>query len=267
MGYFQRWRISKEWIEEDHPRHPPGSPEGGQFAAKELAAAAGRELVGTPGNQRRFFMGSREERSKRGDIVMVNDRPHLVVLAEKPRRVTEDEIEDLDAWSEYPRGPGWYQVVTLQEVAMLPAEKQRAAVKDTAQQAHDFLEEIMRTNYKSDKWHRVPEREASERGLPREFLSRLRVNEMTNSGADLDRGTLTVTADEVWFYHGGSYDDYRASAAVSRDPEIRRQALDLITRVDAFAVVEERGVKQLSAAVAERGRAPARRRVTLQRLG
>jgi hypothetical protein len=43
-----------------------------------------------------------------GDIVDRTDGPYLVISVEQPYLITDDDIEDRDAWARYRHGGGWY---------------------------------------------------------------------------------------------------------------------------------------------------------------
>ena len=97
------------------------SHEAAQKASAEqihaLAAKHGRTLA--PDAKPRSFQrtlghGKRAEVERRGglpeigEVIQGSKGPVMVVGVGKPEFVSDDWIEDMDAWSTYPDGPGWY---------------------------------------------------------------------------------------------------------------------------------------------------------------
>lgn len=111
--------------------------------AAALAAKHGRTIRGdgkTVYYTRNVGHGKRAEVEKRGVGISVGDvidskkwgGPMLVTKVGKPFFISDDHIEDADAWSEYPDGPGWY--ATYEAVPVNEVEKETAArtAKETA---------------------------------------------------------------------------------------------------------------------------------------
>lgn len=64
-----------------------------------------------------------------GEIRMREDGPWLVIAVERPYFVSDDSIEDMDAWSSFEQGAGWYQAYTAIPVNRTPEEQAKADAK------------------------------------------------------------------------------------------------------------------------------------------
>jgi hypothetical protein len=107
----------------------PEAPAAPQSAGPDKHHESARSLGYTPAGPARYHTrslghGRRAEIERRDDTPKVGDHfvskkhgPMVVVESGRPEFISDDHIEDMDAWSEYPEGPGWYSSYTAVPVS------------------------------------------------------------------------------------------------------------------------------------------------------
>ncbi len=156
--------------------------------------------------------GAEEAKQRRGDVIRAAGGRRVLVLSSTVEFWSEDMEEDMGQ-------PGadasWKNLVTGVEVAPDAAESaadaEREAARRDGEQVTAALEEIRK------RLAYVPEQDARRVADGRVAA---KVTVRFGSLAMHDDGELSLTTDgEVCWYHPGYYDDYRAVAGSSRDPQ------------------------------------------------
>lgn len=113
----------------------------GNVVAREHADLATRHRrTARPGEKLGFRR--HEGRQKVGSVIRRKDGMHLVVESSPLRHVSEAYIEDMDAWGEYPKGPGRYSSYTTIPVEETNAERREREGKESAKSARQEAAEV-----------------------------------------------------------------------------------------------------------------------------
>lgn len=145
--------------------------------------------------------------------------PMLVVSVDKPDFVSDDHIEDMDAWSDYKDGAGWYADYTAVPVNET-ADEAAARKKKEAEAKAQAAAEAAKRKESDDKWSDVskhPEVHSLPGGLPE-----LKWETVSSEYGQFGRGTTTYsiatlpTGEKIGRKSTSTYDDRRESYFVPK---------------------------------------------------
>ncbi len=214
----------RRYIErQNQKRSAPPAAAAAQIDPVAAAARWGREAVaGAQVKTSETLMSDRHDTpTADGTVCWILDTLYVQVSHDQPCYMGEDELDDLCRHGER---PGWrYQ---WRGVAVVPTEEElRARAQDEAERRAAKELAAERAALIPQWWSDCHQGERAE-ALPDCAACVLRARGGESHGIDF--GSLYVVGDDVWYYHGGSYDDYRETIRVHRGmaaallPEIER---------------------------------------------
>lgn len=217
--------------QKDQPESPQKkTPTENKLAEKyrDILDSESRELRGENPKAKSFqsFVGHGKRRhvegneEQVGEILDRSDGPWLVVESEKPYFISDDDIEDQDAWSSFPEGAGWYASFTAVPVQPSSHEASRKSYDQRRVKAHKDAEQfvIAFEGIEGDEAARPKDQK------PRAVIASSWQSNSTAAGGS--NGSISVYGDDVYYYHPGHYDDYRSVQRKNRDPELAQKIVD-----------------------------------------
>jgi hypothetical protein len=115
-----------------HGRTPRGNGRASSFTAHA-------------GHGRRAQVEANYEQRQPGDIIHRKDGPWMVTESSRPHFVSDDHIEDMDAWSNFKQGAGWYAEYKAVPVEPNDVDVATAKAAEKAKVRATAIEDIKRT--------------------------------------------------------------------------------------------------------------------------